>query len=164
MKRLLLSSGVVCFCFFLSGCGNDSREGLISDTISMLNQAAKEIDDIRIAVDAAAKESQKNGTKLDLKAAIKAADKLKQTGDKTLEIKARIEMVKAQITDEDKKVNAENKKEELETALKNVKTKHDALLNALADAAKLNTNAAAAVDDLRKKYVIAQSPFEALTR
>jgi glutamate-1-semialdehyde aminotransferase len=166
MKRLFQAGGVLCFCIVLAGCSSDSREGLISDTIGMMNQAAKEIDDIQKAVAAATKDVEDGkSNKLTLTAAMKAADKLKETGDKTLEIKARIEMVKSQITDQDRQTNADNKKDELDTAFKNLKTKQDALLKTLADAEKLNvSNAKTAIEELRKKYVIAQSPFEALTR
>ncbi len=166
MKRLFQAGGVLCFCIVLAGCGSDTREGLISDTIGIMNQAASEIDNIQKAVAAAAKDVQQ-GTKnkLDLAAAMKAAEKLKETGDKTLEIKARIEMVKAQLTKEDKETNAANKKSELDAAFNNLKAKQDALLDTLAAAEKLNvSNAKTAVEELRKKYVVAQSPFEALTR
>lgn len=166
MKRLFQAVGVLCFCIVLAGCSSDTREGLISDTIGMMNQAAKETHDIQQAVAAATKDVEDGkSTKLDLKTAMKAADKLKETGDKTLEIKARIEMVKSQITPDDQRTNAENKRAELDTAFKNLKTNQDALLKTLADAEKLNVSKAKeSVEELRKKYVIAQSPFEALTR
>ena len=41
MKRLLLVGGVLSLCLMLAGCGDESREGLISDTIGMMNQAAR---------------------------------------------------------------------------------------------------------------------------
>jgi hypothetical protein len=166
MKRLFQAGGVLCFCIVLAGCSSDSREGLISDTILMMNQAAKDTDDIQQAVVAATKDVEKGtSNKLNLTAAMKAADKLKATGDKTLEIKARIEMVKSQITNEDKEANASNKKQELDAAFNNLKAKEDALLKTLADAEKLNVSKAKeSVEELRKKYVIARSPFEALTR
>lgn len=166
MKRLVAALFALAFSVLFVGCGSDSREGLISDTVGMMNQAAKEIDDIQKAV-AASVADVKDGksNKLNLTAAVKATEKLKETGDKTLEIKARIEMVKAQLSDEDKKNNAANKRDELDTAFKNLIAKDDALRKVMAEAEKLNvSNAKQAVEELRKKYDIARSPFEALTR
>jgi hypothetical protein len=166
MKRLVQAGGVLGVCIVLAGCGSDSREGLISDTITMMNQAATEVGLIQKAVGTAVKEVEGGkSNKLNLAAAMKAADKLKETGDKTLEIKARIEMVKAQITDEDRKTYADNKREEINAAFKDLLAKQVALDKTLAEAEKLNvSNAKEAVQKLREKYVVAKSPFEALAR
>jgi hypothetical protein len=166
MKRLLQAVGVLSFCIFLAGCGGDSHEGLISDTIAMMNQAATETDNIQKRITEAVKKVEDGkSNKLDLTDAMKAADKLKETGDNTLQTKARIEMVKLKISDEEKETNAKNKEEELNTAFKNLFAKQAALDKAFADAEKLDVaNAKDAVQKLRERYLIAKSPFEGLTR
>ncbi len=165
MKRLFQAGGVLAFCIFLAGCGGESREGLISDTIGMMNQAAKELDDIQKAVAAASKEAADKNARLDLKAAYKAADKLKDTGDKTLELKARIEIVKLQISEQDRESYAESKRAELNEAFKNLSAKNDALRKTLKATDELTVpNAKQDVEELRKKVAWAVSPFEALSR
>lgn len=165
MNRLWLVIGFLGLCMILTGCGSDTREGLISDTINMVNQAGTEIDVVQKAVDSAMKESKTKGTKLNLAAAIKAADKLKQTGDNTLQIKARIDMVKSQLTPEDQQANADKMGGEITGALKNLETKQNALRKTMAEAEKLDVpDAKRAVEELRKKLTIAESPFEALAR
>src|SRR5215475_2898925 len=132
MKRLLQAAGILSLCIVLAGCNSDSREGLIDDTVSMMNQAATEMGNIKNRVNEAV-ESVKSGksTKLDLSEAAKAADKLKEAGQKTLEIKARIEREKTQITEEERKNYAANKQEVLNSAFKNLLTRQDELRQSL---------------------------------
>ena len=83
MKRLLQAAGILSVSIVLAGCGSDSREGLIDDTVGMMNQAATEMGNIKKRVNEAV-DKVKNGTsnKLDLAEAMKAADELKKSGVK----------------------------------------------------------------------------------
>ena len=64
MKRLLQVGGVLSFCLILAGCGDDSREGLISDTVGMMNQAATEMGNIQKRVNEAVKKFEDGKTPL----------------------------------------------------------------------------------------------------
>jgi hypothetical protein len=166
MKRLLPVVGVLSLCLAIAGCTGDTREGLIDDTIGMMNQAATEMGNVQKRVSEAVKNYEDGkAIKLDLADAIKATDKLKETGVKTLEIKARIDIAKSQITDEERKTYAENKQQSLNAAFKNLQTEQDKLRKALVTAEKCGApNAALAVEELRKKIVEAESPYEAIAR
>jgi hypothetical protein len=167
MKRLLPVAGVLSLCLVLAGCAGDTREGLIDDTIGMMNQAATEMGNVQKRVTEAVKNYEDGkAAKLDLADAIKASDKLKETGVKTLEIKARIDIAKAQgISEEERKTYAENKQQSLNTAFKNLLTEQDKLRKALVSAEKCGApNAAQAVEELRKKINEAESPYEAIAR
>ncbi|HZZ80001.1 MAG TPA: hypothetical protein VFE62_15890 [Gemmataceae bacterium] len=168
MKRFSIACGILSLCFVLAGCESNSREGLIDDTVGMMNTAAGNIGNIKKSVDDAVSNYKSGKTqKLDLSEAIKATDKLKETGAKTtIEIKARIDIAKAQqISDQERSTYAENKQEALNAAFKLLLTKQDDLRKAMDAARKCGApNAAQAVDELHRKYVEAESPFEAIAR
>lgn len=167
MKRLLSVAAILSFCFVLAGCSTDTREGLIDDTVGIMNQAATEMGNVQKRVSEAVKNYEDGkAAKLDLTDAMKATEKLKETGGKTLEIKARIDIAKSQgITDQEKVTYAENKQQSLNTAFKNLLTEQDKLRKALVTAEKCGApNAAQAVEELRKKISEAESPYEAIAR
>jgi hypothetical protein len=164
MKRFLVVSGVFLLCGLLVGCSSDTREGLVKETITMLDAAATDIGIINTKVKAAVEVSKTEGKKLDLTEAMGATKKLKETGDQAQLVKRRIEQVRAQITDEERKAYAKSLKNELNAAFAALLKNKEALRATLAEAEKLGTQAQGAVADLRAKIVEAESPFESLSR
>lgn len=164
MKRVLLLCGAFLFSSLVVGCGTESRDGLVSSTIQLIELGATEIGNINSRVKEAAKLAETEGKKLDLTLAIDATKKLKDTGDEAQKLKRKIEQVRAQISDEDKKGNATKHKAKLTAAFQELLTQKEQLRTALAEAEKISPSAKTAVKDLRDKIVEAESPFEALSR
>jgi hypothetical protein len=164
MKRLpvLLSGLLVCVLF---GCGSESYEDLIKDTIKQINFAAVDIGSIRTKVQDAIKRTE-GGKPLDLKEAVEATKNLKKTGEATQLLKRRIEQIRANVDDSQKKANAESQRGSLNAALTDLLKQKSDLDATLAEAERLPNvpNAKQAVKDFREKLVEALSPFEALSR
>jgi two-component SAPR family response regulator len=164
MKRFLVLACTFLVCGSLVGCGTDSREGLIEDTINMVQQAAADVGNIKSRVNDAIKKADEKGTKLDLTEAGKAADQLKKLGEEAQKIKRRIELDRASITDEDRENYAKAKRERLESAFDDLVKKRNDLNKSLAKAEQINQAAKIAVEQLRERIRDAESPFEALAR
>src|SRR4051812_28969978 len=114
MYRLFLIGVTLSLCGLLTGCGGDSYEGLISDTISQIDLAANDVANIRDQVNKAVKKfDEGTAKKLDLSLAGKAAEQLKKTGVDAQIIKRRIEQVRTRVTDDERKTYAKNKRDEL---------------------------------------------------
>ena len=111
MKRILVLGSTFLLCGLFIGCGTDSREGLIDDTINMIQQAATDVGNIKSRVNEAIKKSEEKQTKLDLSDAMKAADQLKKIGETAQTIKRRLK----QKTELNKSLT---KAEEINTAAK----------------------------------------------
>jgi predicted nucleic acid-binding Zn-ribbon protein len=163
MKRFLVCSASLLLSVLFVGCNTDTHDGLVSDTIHMIGIAGTEVGNIKSRVTEAT-EKAKAGKKLDLADAIEATKKLKDTGDEAQKLKRKIEQVRAQISDEDKKGNATKHKAKLTAAFQELLTQKEQLRTALAEAEKISPSAKTAVKDLRDKIVEAESPFEALSR
>ncbi len=166
MKRFLSAASMIVLSLILIGCGHDTREGLIQDTVVMMNAASTQVkniaDRVKEATDRYKADSKKG---LDLADAIKAAEELKKTGNKAQEIKRAIELYRAQITNDDQKINTEKQRGDLNAAFKKLVERKNDLRAALNDAEKLdNGKEKAKVDALREKIVEAEGPYEALTR
>ncbi len=164
MKRTLVLAGAFCLCGLLVGCGTDSREGLIEDTINMVQQAATDVGNIKSRVNEAIKKADEKRTKLDLTDAGKAADQLKKLGEEAQKIKRRIELDRASVTEEDKANYADKKKERLASAFSDLLKQRNELNKALTNAEAINQAAKDAVEKLRERIRDAESPFEALAR
>ena len=165
MKRFLVVVGAFILSTFLVGCSSDTYEDLITDTIKMLDNATTNVGIIKSRVNEAVKESKEKEKKLDLSAAIKATEKLKETGDETQKLKRRIEQVRSQITEEQRKEYVTNQKGRLADAYKRLLAERDGLRAALAEAEKLpRADAKQTVKEFREKLLEAESPFEALSR
>jgi hypothetical protein len=163
MKRLLFFFAAFFLCGSLAGCGSDTHDGLVRDTIDNVKTATSKVTIVKTEVDAAIKLAQ-DGKKLDLAKAIDATKELKDVGEKAQDIRRRIERVRAQITDEERKANFEKHKGELNTSFTELLKANEELRTAMAAAEKLDQNAKAEVKVLHEKLVEAQSPFEALAR
>jgi two-component SAPR family response regulator len=144
----------------MTGCGPETREGLLADAIARMDTAATEVGIITAKVNEAIKEAEK-GKKLDLTDAAKAAEKLKETGIKIVEVKQRIDMARGTITEEEQREYAEKQKVSLNRAFKKLLEEKEGLRKALAVA---ETHDKLRVDELRKKITDAESPFEAHAR
>ena len=165
MKRFLVLGSAFLLCGMLIGCGTDSREGLIDDTIGMIETAATDVGNIKTRVNEAVKRVQDGkDPKLDLDLAMKAADQLKKIGEESQKIKRRIEQERATITEEERKTYTEKKRERLSAAFGTLQKRHTELNKALADAEQLSASAKTEVEKLREKFRDAQSPFESLAR
>jgi hypothetical protein len=165
MKRFLVLCGAFFVSSLLVGCPSETRDGLVSDTIQRIELAATEIGNINSRVKEAIKQAETDNKKLDLTAALAAATKLKDTGDEAQKLKRRIEQVRSQITDEDRKAYAQKHKDALNVAFTSLLKKREELRLTLADAEKLHVpGAQVAVKEFREKLVEAESPFEALSR
>jgi predicted nucleic acid-binding Zn-ribbon protein len=164
MKRLLVFFGAFVLCALLAGCAPDTHDGLVSDTIQMIGLAANEVGNIKSRVDEAIKRAEDGGKKLDLADAVEATTKLKQAGDQAQEIGRRIAKVRGQITDEERKINAQKHRSKLNAAFEELLKQKGELRAALAKAEALDANAKSEVKLLREKIIEAESPFEALSR
>ena len=163
MKRLLVCFGGFVLCAILAGCGSDTHEGLISDSIANVRLAANKVADIKTRVEEAIKRHE-DGKKFDLADAIDATTKLKEAGDQAQKIGRSIAKVRAQITDEERKINVQKHKAKLNAAFAELLKQKEELRAALAKAESLGPNAKSEVKLLREKIVEAESPFEALSR
>lgn len=166
MKRFLSAAGMIVLSVVLIGCGHDTHEGLIQDTVVMMNAASTQVKNISDRVKEATERYKTDSKKgLDLTDALKAADELKKTGNKALQIKQAIDQYRKNITDEDQKINAEKQKDDIRAAFKKLYERRDELRAALAEAEKLdNGKEKAKVEALRDKIVEAEGPYESLTR
>ena len=164
MKRLIGYCGTVALCIFLSGCGSDTHEGLVSATVNLMNQAGQEVGIIKGKVtDAIAKSNE--GKKFDLTDAIDATKKLKETGDDFQKLKRRIEQIRGQITPEEQIENAKKYRAKLADAFAGLAKERAELSATLQEAERLPAaNARVDVKNLREKLTEAESPFEALSR
>ncbi len=160
MKRFWLFGYAVLLCTILTGCGQETREGLVADIVTRMKTAATEVSSITAKVKEAT-DAAKAGKKLDLSEAAKAAEKLKETGTRIVEIKQRIDMVRSQITEKEKEEYAENVKVSLNEAFGTLLKKKEELREALAVAETYDKQK---VEELRKKIIEAESPFEAQAR
>lgn len=165
MKRLAGLLAVLVGCGLLTGCGNESRTDLITDTVKMMNDAAVQMGSVTKQVNVAVEKAKKEGTgkQLDLSAAIKATETLRKTGDNAQKIKARLEAQRESITEKERESLHQN--EDLIRDVNNaygqlVKEKRD-LEKALTEAAAINRRA---TDQLRDKIREAVGPFESLAR
>jgi 3-methyladenine DNA glycosylase/8-oxoguanine DNA glycosylase len=162
VKRFLILASALFFCGMLAGCGADSQEGLITDTIGLIDLAATEVGNIQSRVNDAVKKKEEGKTEtLDLTDATKAAEKLKKTGEEAQTVKARIERARQSITPEQQKAYAEKNRADLSAVVKRLLDKDVELRKALDNAAKID---APAVEALRKKIVEAQGQFESIAR
>jgi hypothetical protein len=163
MKRLLVCLSAFVLCALFAGCGSDTHDGLVKDTIVMIGLAANEVANIRTRVEEAINREAKS-KKLDLADAIEATTKLKEAGKQAQEIGRRIAKVRAQITDEERKINVQNHKKQLNDAFGELLKQRDELRAALVKAESLGQNAKSEVKVLRDKILEAESPFEELSR
>jgi septal ring factor EnvC (AmiA/AmiB activator) len=161
MKRFGLVACMFLFCHLLTGCGSDTHEGLVQQTIQNMRAAATQIGNITAEVKKATEEAKTTNKKLDLSAAKKAAEQLKVTGLETVNIKQRIDVVKSRITEKEKEEYAESNKGPLNEAFKTLLTRKDELRKALVDAEAIDKRK---TDELRKAIEEAESPFEAQAR
>ena len=166
MKRSFILGAALLSCSLLAGCSSETHEGLISDTITLIEQAGSDVSTIKNQVNDAVKKLEDGKAKtLELKDAVKAADALKKTGEKAQEIKRRIEYAREKVTDEERKIYANHQKSRLNDAFKNLLKLREELRKSLDAAEKTSgENYKTAVNDLRKKIEDAQSPFESLSR
>jgi predicted nucleic acid-binding Zn-ribbon protein len=165
MKRVLFAVSAFALSFGLVGCGSDSHEGLITNTITMMDNATAEIKNIRNSVETATKEAiAQNKATVDLTKAIKASENLKKVSEEAMNLKRRIEQERSKITDEEKKQYADKQKEQLNTAFTDLLKAKVALRKQLADTEGLSANAKVEVEKLREKIREAESPFESIAR
>ncbi len=161
MKRLLVLAGVFSLCFFMVGCGGETHEKLITDTINRMNVAATEVGNIKARVDDAVKRVVDKNEPFDLTDAIEATSKLEETGAEFERLKQRIEQVKSQVKDDERKAFAENQKAKLNTAFKSLIDNREELRKSLLEAEKHDKKA---VDTFRTKLAKAEGLFVALSR
>ena len=164
MKRFLVLCGSVLLCGTFVGCGSDTHEDLIKNTIKQIEIAAVDIGNIKSRVNDAIKDTEA-GQKFDLTKAIEATKKLKETGEVTQKLKAKIEQVRAQVTDAERKANVESQKAKLNAAFSDLLKAKEELKAALVRAENLPVgNAKQAVKEFREKLLEAEGPFEQLSR
>jgi len=165
MKRVLFAGFTVVFSFILAGCSAESNEGLISKTITMMDNATVEIGNIRSSVKSATDEAkdQKKAT-VDLTKAIKAADSLKKVSEEAMDLKRAVERERSKITPEEQKAYAEKQRDQLNTAFTALLKAKVELRNQLAATELLSANAKVEIEKLREKIREAESPFESIAR
>ena len=161
MTRIPVLLGTFVLCGLLVGCGNDNREYLVTQTVSLMNEAATATDGITSSVKDAVKKAGDDKNKLDLSAAVKATEPLKDTGKKLQEMKQRTENLRGTISEEERSENADEYRNKIVSSLQELTKAKDALQVALAEAEKLNRKEA---EKLRVKIREAEGPFEAVAR
>ena len=161
MRRIPVLLGTFALCGLLIGCGGDSRDYLVTQTVSLMNEAATATTGITESVNTAVKASGKVRDKLDLTEAVKATDALRDTGKKLQEMKQRTENLRGTISEEERSENADEYRNKIVASLQELTKAKDALQVALAEAEKLNRKEA---EKLRVKIREAEGPFEAVAR
>lgn len=161
MKRIWMLGLAVALCGMLSGCGTETHEQLVADTISRMNLASVDVGNITKGINDAVDDAKKSGKKLDLTDAGKATEKLKESGTKLVEMKQRIELWRAKITEDEKREYAQSQQVNLNKAFSTLLERQDELRKALSAAAAMD---AEKTDELRKKIEEAQAPFEQQAR
>lgn len=165
MKRVLFAGFALLFSAILVGCTAETNEGLITNTITMMDNATTEIGNIRSRVKDATEEAKgQNKATVDLTKAIKAAESLKKVSEEAMILKRKIEQERTKITEEEKKNYAEKQKDQLNSAFTALLKAKVELRKQLADTEQLSANAKVEVDKLREKIRDAESPFESLAR
>jgi hypothetical protein len=166
MKRLAFVAGVIVLCAFLSGCSGDNVDGLILDTIQMLQSATENMRSVKAKVRDAV-EKEKAGGKFELTEAVKAAGQLKTVSEDAVKIKQKIEKVRKQVSAEDRKVLANKYKDDISGAFRELLKQRDELSKQIADAKTAYHDKPAALEEisnLQKKLREAEGPFEAMAR
>jgi hypothetical protein len=161
MKRTLVLLGTSLLCVMLAGCDADPRSDAVKGVVSLMNNAAGDVNSITKAVTDAIDKHKKENTPLELTDAIAAAKLLAVRGKELQDFKvARIDQIKP-ATEEEKVDLAEKYRSGINTAV-------TALVKAKTE---LNTSLLAAeaidkdkVEELRTKIREAEGPFEALAR
>src|ERR1035438_9994725 len=121
MMRLMTVVGTLLLSTLLVGCASDTHEDLIKQTLSAMQLAGTEVDNITNRVNDAVKKVEKGeATKLDFAEATKATEKLKAVGEEFQIIKRRIEQVRSQISDDERKKNAIRQKDHLNDEFKSI--------------------------------------------
>jgi chromosome segregation ATPase len=161
MKRFLSAFALLLPCF-LVGCGSDSRVGLIDDTVGHMDTATAKVNDIKNKVASAIKAA--DGKKIDLTDAMAATKGLEDVGTEYQELKRRIDKVRLQVSEEDRKKYANQKKGELSAAFTSLLKAQIELKKELENAEAANPNNKTVVKDLRAKIEKAESAFEAIAR
>ncbi len=166
MMRCVWVGCALVFCSMLVGCGGESHEGLINDTITQMDAAGTQVGHIKNRVNDAVKDFESGKSpKLDLTEATKATEGLKKAGEEFQNLKRKVEQKRGSINDEDRKAYAANQKDKLNNAFKTLVDRREQLRKALEQAEEVKLGAGkGAVHDLRKKIVEAEGPFEALAR
>jgi hypothetical protein len=161
MKRIAVLLGIFTLSGLLVGCGNDSRDYLVTQTVGLMKEASSATTGITDSVTKAVKKAEGDKNKLDLTEAAKATEPLKETGKKLQEMKQRTENLRNNITDAEREQNAEDHRGKIVAALTELTEAKDALQKALKGADDLNKKK---TEELRVKIREAEGPFEAVAR
>ncbi|MBM3996149.1 MAG: hypothetical protein FJ303_18660 [Planctomycetes bacterium] len=166
MKRFLVFGLAAGLCLVASGCGPDTHDTLIQRTTGLMDKAAAQVAAIKEEVSKAT-ESARKGNLFKLDEAVKAAQALKETGKEAQALKKKISEIRGSITDDDKKANLEKNRGTINSKFRELMSRREELRVAMEDATKYflerkDNEAKLAIEDLRKKLVEAEAPFEQL--
>jgi hypothetical protein len=162
MQRFFATATCLVFSLLLVGCASDTRAGLIKDTIGLMQDATAKVNDIKKAVTVAI--SKADGGKINLTEAMDSTKGLEDEGPKAQDLKRRIDRVRLQVSEEDRKKYANEMKGEISEAFASLLKARSELKAELAKAEEANPNNKSAVKDLRARIEKAESPFEAIAR
>ena len=162
MKRILSLTAAVLMTAGLAGCGGDERKDVVQGVLSMMDQAASDVANIRKRVDEAVDKSKKDNAPLDFTEAAKAAETLrKETGPFAQKRKAEVEAIRGKLDADAKQAFAEEFKGKVNETFKRLVTEKNKLNEALEKADQIDKQK---TDDLRAKIREAEGPFESLAR
>jgi hypothetical protein len=164
MKRLLAVWGVILPSLFIVGCETDYRTGMISEAAGMIDICAAKVDTIREKVAAAVAVSESKKTMIDLSDAIEALSALKEAGKEAQKLKKTVDLVRHEVSEDDRKRYAEKERVMLSNACQNFLTKRNELNKELERAESINKENRVPVAEFRRKLVAAESEFEAIAR
>jgi chromosome segregation ATPase len=165
MKRVLFAGLSLTMCVVLAGCAAETDEGLISETVDMMNSASGQISNIKSKVKAATdKAKTDNKSTVDLSDAVEATKRLKAVSEEAMMLKRKVELKRTSITEEEKKSYAEKQKDQLNAAFTELLKQKVELQKQLVETEKLGANAKVEVDKLRERIREAESPFENIAR
>jgi outer membrane murein-binding lipoprotein Lpp len=167
MRKLLLPLGMLVVCG-IAGCSEDPNDGLISTTISRLNQTTQALEEVNKSLKDAVAQAKNTNQPLDLVPIGKATDRaseIKQLAQDLQRIKAQVDVRKESITAEQREEYAKKYKASFQQALQNLDVAQKNLEATLREGdAVANPEGKSALEKLRETIKESLNEFEVLTK
>lgn len=159
MKRSLALLGAL---LLLSGCSGDTRDDLITSTVTAMDEAATQLNTLAKDITKSVDKAKKDGTpQPDFTDPLKYTEKLSKTGQKMQIIKGQLESIRNTITPQEREQNAEERKAAINQSFKKLQEGRAALEEALKQAADFNKGETRKLEDKIREAI---GPFESLAR
>jgi hypothetical protein len=169
MRKLYALLGALLMCAVV-GCGEDTNEKIIADTVSILDGTRSDIEQITKTIGDAVSQAKKDGKPLDLTKIEKATQEtaaFKKKAEALQRYKAETDVIKDVVTPQQREEFAKKYKSQFQEKLQRLDEAQKSLEAALRDAetvAASNAESKDAVGKLRDALKEAQNEFEVLTK